>query len=195
MFYLHEQLWNYIKWGKTRGLFVQMTGLSGAGKTTLAQALAEKLRKQGYKIEIIDGDEYREGICKDLGFSKQDRCTNIRRLGFVGKVLARNNVIAIMSAINPYDEVRNELTSMGEFVRTVHVKCDIETLKKRDTKGLYARALLPDGDPNKVHNFTGISDPFEEPTSADLTIETNKEEMEASLKKLHEFVLREAGSK
>jgi len=195
MFYLHEQLWNYIKWGKTRGLFVQMTGLSGAGKTTLAQALAEKLRKQGYKIEIIDGDEYREGICKDLGFSKQDRCTNIRRLGFVGKVLARNNVIAIMSAINPYDEVRNELTSMGEFVRTVHIKCDIETLKKRDTKGLYARALLPDGDPNKVHNFTGISDPFEEPTSADLTIETNKEEMEASLKKLHEFVLREAGSK
>ena len=91
------------------GIFIQMTGLSGAGKTTLAKAVETRLTEEGYTVEIIDGDEYRAGLCSDLGFSKADRNTNVRRLGFVGRVLARNGVIAIMSAINPYEEVRQEI--------------------------------------------------------------------------------------
>jgi adenylylsulfate kinase len=91
----------------SKGIFIQMTGLSGAGKTTLAHAVQERLLEHAVEnIEIIDGDEYRAGLCSDLGFSKEDRNTNIRRLGFVGRVLARNGVVAIMSAINPYEEVR-----------------------------------------------------------------------------------------
>ena len=92
-----------------KGIFIQMTGLSGAGKSTISFATQRILREMGYNVEVIDGDEYREGLCKDLGFSKEDRNTNIRRLSFVGKVLSRNNVICIMSAINPYDSIRKEV--------------------------------------------------------------------------------------
>ena len=140
-------------------------------------------------VEVIDGDEYRAGLCSDLGFSKEDRNTNIRRLGFVSKVLARNNVISIIAAINPYDDVRSELDALGPNVKTVYVKCDLGTLKKRDTKGLYKKALLPDGDPDKIYNFTGISDPFEEPSNPDLTIETNLELLQESARKLEKFIV------
>jgi len=170
------------------GLFIQMTGMSGAGKSTLSNLVEPILKKAGYKVEIIDGDEYRSGLCSDLGFSKQDRNINIRRLGFVGKVLARNGVIAIMAAINPYDEIRKELLSMGSFVKTVYVKCDLETLKKRDPKGLYKRALLDDEHPDKIKNFTGISDPFDEPSDPDLIIETNRDTLESSVNKLFAFI-------
>jgi len=179
-----------IKWGKSKGLFIQMTGMSGAGKTTLARVVQQRLRKKGMQVEVIDGDEYRSNLCSDLGFSKEDRNTNIRRLGFVAKVLARNNVVSIISAINPYESVREELSGMDNNVKTVYVSCGLETLKKRDTKGLYRKALLPDGDPEKIHNFTGISDPFEEPTTADLIVNTEEEDIEASAHKLEEFIVR-----
>ena len=168
-------------------MFIQMTGMSGAGKTTVSQAVAKKLKAQGYKVELIDGDEYRKNISKDLGFSKADRNENIQRLGFIGHVLARNNVISILAAINPYDAARQDLTRLG--AKTVYVKCDIEELKKRDTKGLYYRALLEDGHPNKVHNFTGISDPFEAPSSPDLVIDTERESLKESTDKLCHFIL------
>ena len=189
LYFIHERLWNHTKWGKTNGLFIQMTGMSGAGKSTVAHAAAEKLRKKGLKVEVIDGDEYRTGLCSDLGFSKEDRNTNIRRLGFVSKILARNNVLSIIAAINPYDSIRDELGELADNVKTVYVKCNLETLKRRDTKGLYKRALLPDGDPNKVYNFTGISDPFEEPLNPDLILETNREAMSFSIAKLENFIL------
>lgn len=167
-----------------------MTGLSGAGKSTIANEVKRRLEKKGIKVEVIDGDEYRQGLCSDLGFSKEDRNTNIRRLGFVAKVLARNNVITIMSAINPYEEVRKELRSMSEHTKTVFVKCDIEVLKERDPKGLYKKALLPDDHPEKIKNFTGISDPFDSPLVCDLTIDTGKESIEESVKKLERFILK-----
>ena len=189
-FILHERLWNQISWGRSKGVFVQMTGLSGSGKSTIAKAVQRSMHKKGYRVEVIDGDEYREGLCKDLGFSKEDRNTNIRRLGFVGKVLARNDVVTIMSAINPYEEVRAELRSMSDNTKTVFVDCDIETLKERDTKGLYRRALLPDDHPEKIAKFTGISDPFDPPFVCDLKIDTSKEFEEESVKKLEKFILQ-----
>tara|TARA_R110000824_G_scaffold359891_4_gene547532 strand:+ start:242 stop:919 length:678 start_codon:yes stop_codon:yes gene_type:complete len=188
-YFIHERVWNRVSWGRSSGLLVQMTGLSGAGKTTLAMGVAEKLRKKGYLVEVIDGDEYREGLCKDLGFSKEDRNTNIRRLGFVGKILSRNKVVCIMSAINPYDAVRQEVKAMSDNVRTVHVNCDIVTLRQRDPKGLYKRAYLPDGDPDKIHNFTGVSDPYEKPADADLMIQTFAETQKESEKRLYDFII------
>jgi adenylylsulfate kinase len=190
MFFIHERVWNMVSWGRSSGLFIQMTGMSGAGKTTLARIVQQRLQKKGLQVEVIDGDEYRSNLCSDLGFSKEDRNTNIRRLGFVAKVLARNNVVSIISAINPYESVREELSGMDNNVKTVYVSCGLETLKKRDTKGLYRKALLPDGDPEKIHNFTGISDPFEEPTTADLIVNTEEEDIEASAHKLEEFIVR-----
>lgn len=173
--------------GNSCGVFIQMTGMSGAGKTTISQAVAQKLRANGYKVELIDGDEYRRNITKGLGFSKSDRNENIRRLGFIGHVLARNGIIAIMATINPYDSARQELTQLG--AKTVYIKCDLEELKRRDTKGLYRRALLDDGDPNKIHNFTGISDPFEEPSNPDLVIDTKQDTLHQSVDKLYHFIL------
>ena len=162
-----------------KGLFIQMTGLSGSGKTTLANKTAEKLKKDGYRVEVIDGDEYRQGLCSDLGFSREDRNTNIRRLGFVGRVLARNGVIAIMSAINPYEEIRNEIE--GELV---YIKCSLETVIKRDVKGLYAKALS-----GEIKNFTGISDPFEEPENPAFIISTDEKSLDTSSDMLYSFIL------
>jgi len=182
MFFIHERLWNFIKWGKTKGMFIQMTGLSGAGKTTLARAVEKRLKTKGFKVEIIDGDEYREGLCKDLGFSKEDRNTNIRRLGFVGKVLSRNNVITIMSAINPYEDLRKELEDTCG-AKTVFIKCPVEKCIERDVKGLYAKALS-----GEIQNFTGISDPFEEPNDPALIVDTTIDELEKSATVLEAFI-------
>ena len=157
-----------------------MTGLSGAGKTALAAAAKEELTSRGVRnIEIIDGDEYREGLCSDLGFSKGDRNTNIRRLGFVGRVLARNNVIAIMSAINPYEVVRQEIGG-----KLVYIKTGLDAVIERDVKGLYAKALS-----GEIPNFTGISDPFEEPSAPDLVIETDKDTVQDCTTQLCDFIL------
>ncbi|KKN60315.1 hypothetical protein LCGC14_0533650 [marine sediment metagenome] len=186
VFFLHERVWNHVKWGKTKGLFIQMTGLSGSGKTTLSRAVAKKLINEGYKVELMDGDEYRTELCRDLGFSKEDRNSNIRRLGFVGKVLARNNVIAIMATINPYEEIRKEIKELGPFVKTVYMECDLDTLISRDPKGLYRRALSGD-----IKNFTGISDPFECPEHPDLIINTADESLEESAERMYRFILKE----
>tara|TARA_R100000808_G_C2146575_1_gene154498 strand:+ start:787 stop:1518 length:732 start_codon:yes stop_codon:yes gene_type:complete len=188
---LHERLWDKILWGKTKGLAIQMTGMSGSGKSTLTKLVSKRLKKKGLLVEIIDGDEYRANLCSDLGFSKEDRNANIRRLGFVSKVLSRNNVITIIAAINPYDEIRKELIEKDKNLKTVYIKCKLETLIERDVKGLYKRALLPDGHPDKVYNFTGISDPFEEPVDADLVINTAEQTLDKSVKLLEQFILRE----
>ncbi len=174
-------------------ILVQLTGLSGAGKTTLSYNVGNELQKQGFKIEIIDGDEYRRTLCRDLGFSKEDRCENIRRLGFVGSVLAKHEIIVLLSAINPYEESRRELKEKGDFVKIVWIDCDLETLRRRDTKGLYERAFLPADHPAKLDNLSGVGDPFEIPQNADLIVRTNTETIAESTKKLLDFILAGIG--
>lgn len=166
----------------------QLTGLSGAGKSTISLEVAKKLSLLGHKVEILDGDETRKTICKDLGFSKEDRLENIERLGFIGNLLSKHGIIVLIAAINPYESARQSLTK-NYRAKTIWIKCDIETLKKRDTKGLYKRAMLTDNSPNKIHNLTGISDTFETPLSFDLMVDTAQETIEESVESVTKFVL------
>ncbi len=174
-------------------IIIQMAGLSGSGKTTLSRNVAAELVRRGLRVEVIDGDEYRQTICKGLGFSKEDRFENLRRLGAIAQVLAKHGVIAIISAVNPYEEIRRELAESGAIVKTVWIDCDLPTLKGRDTKGLYRRALLPDGHPEKLNNLTGVNDPFETPEICDLIIRTGTESIAESTGKLLGLVLDSIG--
>ncbi len=159
-----------------RGFVVWFTGLSGAGKSTLARGLESVLRERSLKVEVLDGDVVRTNLSKGLGFTKEDRDTNIRRIGFVCRLLASNGVATIAAAISPYREIRDEIRrAIGDFVE-VHVKCPLDVLKKRDSKGLYAKALR-----GEISNFTGISDPYEEPLNPEVTLETDKQSVEESL--------------
>lgn len=169
-------------------ILIQFTGLSGSGKTTLAENVRHLLLQNNYKAEIVDGDVYRQTICKDLGFSKEDRCENVRRLFKIGRSLIEENKIVLMSVINPYENVRSELRAF-EFVKTVFLDCSIANLIERDPKGLYKRALLPDHDQNKIRSFTGISDVFEIPEKADLILKTDSETVSISADKLYHFII------
>lgn len=147
------------------GFTVWFTGLSGAGKSTMAQLLERRLRAQGCKVELLDGDVVRTHLSKGLGFSKEDRDENIRRIGFVCELLSRNGVIAIGAAISPYRAIRGELRErIGNFVE-VYMQCPLEVLIQRDAKGLYKKALA-----GEIPQFTGISDPYEEPLSPEVTV-------------------------
>ena len=162
-----------------RGFTVWFTGLSGAGKTTIAVQLEEVLRQRGKKVEMLDGDVVRTNLSKGLGFSKEDRDTNIRRIGFVAHLLQRNGVAVICSAISPYREIRDENRALiGDFVE-VYVKCPLEVLQERDVKGLYAKARA-----GEIKDFTGVSDPYEEPLDPEVLLETDKETVEESLAKV-----------
>jgi len=168
-------------------LIIQFTGLSGGGKTTISIQFKQIMEQQGHAVEIIDGDTYRNTLCKDLGFSKADRQENIRRLGKVAAELAPQKSVVIIAAINPYQQVRDEL-KVHYGVKTVWINCAIDELLKRDTKGLYKRALLPNEHPDKIHNLTGINDTYEVPSDADLQINTHLETLEQSVAKLIDFV-------
>jgi adenylyl-sulfate kinase len=162
-----------------KGFTLWFTGLSGAGKTTLARGVEGILRARGLKVEVLDGDIVRQNLSKGLGFSKEDRDTNIKRIGFVCKLLTRNGVVAIGSAISPYREVRKHVRhDIGDFV-LVYVKCPLETLIQRDVKGLYKKALS-----GEIANFTGVSDPYEEPLDAEITVDTSTEAPEESISKI-----------
>jgi adenylyl-sulfate kinase len=148
----------------TRGFTIWFTGLSGAGKSTISAIVERELRERGHKVEMLDGDVVRTHLSKGLGFSKEDRDTNIRRIGWVCEVLTRNDVVAIGAAISPYRAVREEVREkIGRFVE-VYVDCPIETLAERDVKGLYKQALA-----GKIENFTGVSDPYEPPLHPEVT--------------------------
>lgn len=162
-----------------KGFTLWFTGLSGAGKTTASKIVEKELRARGYKIEMLDGDVVRENLSKGLGFSKEDRDTNIRRIGFVCELLTRNDVIAITAAISPYRAVRDENRArIGRFIE-VYAKCPIAVLAERDVKGLYKKALA-----GEIKNFTGIDDPYEEPLNPEIVIESDKETPEQSAQKI-----------
>jgi adenylyl-sulfate kinase len=158
-----------------KGFTLWFTGLSGAGKSTLARLVETELISRGLRVEVLDGDVIRTNLSKGLGFSKEDRDTNIRRIGFVCNLLTRNQVVAIAAAISPYREVRDEVRrDIGTFVE-VYVKCPIDVLAERDVKGLYKRALA-----GEIKNFTGVDDPYEAPLTSELTVETDLETPEES---------------
>jgi adenylylsulfate kinase len=166
-----------------QGTVIWLTGLSGAGKTTIARALAKHLEAAGLLIETLDGDEVRENLSRGLGFSKADRDTNVHRIGYVARLLARNGVTVIVPVIAPYRETRSDVRRLiendgSEFVE-VFVRCDLQTLIKRDVKGLYKRALA-----GEVKNFTGVSDPYEEPLKPDVFVDTFAETVQQSETKI-----------
>jgi adenylyl-sulfate kinase len=161
------------------GFTLWFTGMSGAGKTTLARAVESILRDRGLKVEVLDGDVVRTNLSKGLGFSKEDRDINIKRIGFVCKLLTRNGVAAIGSAISPYRAVRDYIREdIGRFVE-VYCSCPLEVLVERDVKGLYKKALA-----GEIENFTGVSDPYEEPLNAEVVVHSDSESLEESVGKI-----------
>jgi adenylylsulfate kinase len=156
---------------KDRGFTLWFTGLSGAGKTTISEIVEHELRERGHRVEVLDGDIVRTNLSKGLGFSKEDRDTNILRIGFVAELLTRNGVAVIVSAISPYREARDQVRRrIIDFVE-VFVDCTLEVCAERDVKGLYKKAF--DGE---IEHFTGVSDPYEPPAAPDLTLKTDEEE-------------------
>jgi adenylylsulfate kinase len=158
-----------------RGCVIWFTGLPSAGKTTIALALEAELRARGERVEVLDGDIVRENLSKGLGFSKQDRDINIRRIGFVGHLLARNGVKVIVAAISPYRSVRDEVRALaGDFVE-VYVSTPVDVCEQRDVKGLYGKARA-----GELKGMTGIDDPYEPPLSPEVEIATVGESVEES---------------
>ncbi len=166
-----------------KGFTLWFTGLSGAGKSTLSVPIAERLKQLGHRVEILDGDVVRTNLSKGLSFSKEDRDVNIRRIGFVSNLLSRNGVVAITAAISPYravrDEVRGMITNDGAGFVEVFVRCPIDVLAERDVKGLYKKALK-----GEIANFTGVSDPYEEPLSPEVVVDSSTESVDESVEKI-----------
>jgi adenylyl-sulfate kinase len=174
------------------GYVLWFTGLSGAGKSTLSGAIAPYLRSLGLNVELLDGDEVRTHLSAGLTFSKEDRDINVRRIGYVARLLARNGVVAITAAISPYretrDEVRAEVEKDGVRFIEVYVHCEIDTLAIRDVKGLYKKALA-----GEIPHFTGVSDPYESPLTPEITVnshtQTKEESIEIIIGSLRQFGL------
>lgn len=162
-----------------KGFTLWLTGMSGAGKSTISAILEQRLRALEAKVEVLDGDIVRTHLCKGLGFSKEDRDENVRRIGFVAELLSRHGVIVIVAAISPYRGVREEVRArIANFVE-VYVECPVEVLADRDVKGLYKEALA-----GNIPNFTGISDPYEPPAAPEVAVNSSCETPEQSVEKI-----------
>jgi adenylylsulfate kinase len=162
------------------GATIWFTGLSGAGKSTIAHLVEAELKRRGEPVEILDGDVVRTHLSKGLGFSKEDRDENIRRIGFVCNLLSKHGVFSIAAAISPYREIRDEVRAQadGKFLE-VFVDCPLEECARRDVKGLYVKALA-----GEIKNFTGVSDPYEPPTNPELILYTQDESAESSARRV-----------
>ena len=157
------------------GFVLWLTGLSGAGKSTIANAVAPSLVERGHRVEVLDGDEVRTNLCQGLGFSREDRDTNIARIGYVAGKLAKHGVAVVVAAISPYREARDKVrASVSDFVE-VHVAAPVTTCAERDVKGLYAKALA-----GEIKNFTGVSDPYEPPLQPEIVLRTEQETVQES---------------
>jgi adenylylsulfate kinase len=160
---------------ENKGFTLWFTGLPCSGKTVLANAVAEELKKKGMKVERLDGDIVRKSLTKDLGFSEEDRNMNIERVTFVAKLLTRNGVAVLASFVSPYNKIRAySRKEIGNYI-LVYVKCSLEECENRDVKGMYAKARA-----GQIKDFTGIDHPFEEPDTADIVVETDKQTVEES---------------
>ncbi|UGV40312.1 adenylyl-sulfate kinase [Methanococcoides orientis] len=167
-----------------KGFTVWFTGWSGAGKTTLAMALEEELKKRNFGyVQRLDGDIVREVLCSDLGFSKEDRNENIKRATFVAELLSKNGVATLVSFISPYRALRDHARCKCHNFIEVYVKCDRDTLIERDVKGLYKKAL-----DNEISDFTGISAPYEEPMNPEVVLDTSKEDINESIGEVIEYL-------
>jgi len=164
---------------RNEGFVVWFTGLPSSGKSTLAQRLKEELIKRGFRVEVLDGDVVREHISRGLGFSKEDRDENIRRIYHVAYLLKRNGVVVITAAISPYREIRQEARELLKDFVEVYASCPVEKCIERDVKGMYKKALA-----GEIKNFTGIDDPYEPPENPEVVCETDKETVEESVKKI-----------
>lgn len=168
-----------------RGAVIWLTGLPSAGKSTIAEALAVALKARGERVELLDGDVVRENLSKGLGFSKEDRDINIRRIGFVAELLARNGVKVITAAISPYRSVRDEVRShVGERFLEVYVSTPLEVCEERDVKGLYAKARS-----GALTGFTGVDDPYEPPLSPEVEIQAHGETVDESAARVLDVLL------
>jgi adenylylsulfate kinase len=163
-----------------KGFTLWFTGLSGSGKSTITGLLVEELEKRGSRVEVLDGDIVRENLSKGLGFSKEDRDINIRRIAFVADLLSRNDVPVITAAISPYREIRDEARALmnGRMIEA-YVKASVEECERRDVKGLYAKARA-----GEIKEFTGVSDPYEPPENPELVLDTEQETPEESARKI-----------
>ncbi|MBP7870267.1 MAG: adenylyl-sulfate kinase [Candidatus Saccharicenans sp.] len=170
-----------------KGFTLWFTGLPCSGKSAIADRVASLLREDGLKVERLDGDVVRQSLCRDLGFSRHDRDENIRRVTFVAKLLTRNGVAVLTSFISPYREIREEARrEIGDFIE-VYVKCPLEVCMSRDVKGMYQKAIK-----GEIKEFTGISDPYEEPLQPELVLQTDRETLEESARKVLAY-LHQAG--
>lgn len=161
------------------GITVWFTGLSGSGKTTLARALEAELVARGHDVEVLDGDLMRQHVCKGLGYSKEDRDENIRRIGFVAGLLTRHGVVVVTAAISPYRDIRDEVRrNIGSFIE-VYANAPLEVCEQRDLKGLYKKARA-----GQIRGFTGIDDPYEPPLAPEVECRTDLETVEESLGKI-----------
>jgi adenylylsulfate kinase len=170
-----------------KGFILWFTGLSGSGKSTLSERLVATFKDRGYKVELLDGDEVRTNLSKGLGFSKEDRDTNIRRIGYVARLLARNGVIAITAAISPYREIRDEIRAHAAaesvpFIE-VHANATLDALVARDVKGLYKKALA-----GEIANFTGVSDPYEAPHTPEIEVRTDRDSVDVSTAQIQAYL-------
>jgi adenylylsulfate kinase len=165
------------------GFCLWFTGLSGSGKSTIAAAVVEELRRRRHRVELLDGDEVRENLSAGLGFSKADRDTNIRRIGWVAALLARNGVVAVTAAISPYRAVRDEVRGKIDRFVEVFVDTPIEVCEERDVKGLYERARA-----GEIPEFTGVSDPYEPPTAPEVRVVTHDRDSSASAAQVLEYL-------
>lgn len=189
MYYLYEHLWNLSDFGREvilpeKGITLWFTGLPCSGKSTLAEAVGEHLKKTGHRVVLLDGDVVRKTICRDLGFSMEDRNKNIERITHVANLLSQNGTVVLTSFVSPYRAMREfARKEIGKDFIEVYTKCPVEVCIERDVKGMYKKALA-----GEIRNFTGISDPYEEPESPELTVETHREDIEQSTQRVINYL-------